>query len=73
MPLRCCRLQRLSVVKRWQSGSHFRTIERCRRCGTWLRREIEIAETHGRLEDGMTTQKLIETEITSTPTVKDAS
>lgn len=69
LAVRCCRLQRLVIVKRWVSGTHFRTIERCRRCGTWLRREVEIAETNGKLVDTMKTSSL--TDITSTQTPND--
>lgn len=32
---------RWSVIKRWADGSRFYVIERCRRCDTWKRNDID--------------------------------
>lgn len=50
---------RISVIKRWIEEGVLFVIERCRRCGTWARREIVIKEQNGKFVDEMTVRKLV--------------
>jgi hypothetical protein len=41
--MRIC-IHRWSTIKRWSSSSHYNLIQRCRKCDTWIKREINYDE-----------------------------
>lgn len=47
----CCQTPRISIIKRWTFNQVFYSIERCRRCNKWWRREVSMKFEKGRISD----------------------
>ena len=48
-----------STIKRWSSAGKYNVIQRCRRCETWIKREIDYKEL-SQSKPSMTTNRIEE-------------
>lgn len=51
-------VHRWSIVKKWSSNSKFYSIERCRWCDQWKRREVGMDIVNGQITDNMMVKRL---------------